>query len=524
MNKHKDLKLILNLITLSLTAEPINRNEIKRSYTKKRKLNFNMPDDHFINWKQFEPARLTMDKVLTKMPPPKTETDPTKKAEVPQPYQQADWNYLYLLPDGKEIKDSFIMELCDMRCFGLEISDKGKYTQYQCKGSFNKNTPEIQACIDMLNLVHCRMVDLICEPNTKMALRATNVDADLAKRKGTVFKKLVFFALDKATGEVDYNKNPSQYYKLSNYEASKTKFTVPTDTGKIDVLDWDIIKNAEYTGRPLIKYSHVYSNGAGTSCQAQMVSMAITDIKSRGSTILQKDTLSELAKNPEMVNQVSQGLASIRDRLDQLSASGPKNAGTAGSANSVGKPLTSTPVSVPSGSANVNYSGPITATPTSTPANASFMQNAQQNTQGNTQQGNQGNQGNQTLQSFLQNQGNQGQQGASQGGSPSFPQNFQNQGQQGLTQGNQGGSPSFPQNFQNQGQQGLAQQNQGQQVPAQSFQNNQGQNTQGNQMFAGMPSQDQIRQLLAQGQLNQAQTPGAVISTGQSFAPTNNSM
>ena len=118
----------------------------------------------------------------------------------------------------------------------------------------------------MLDKIHCRMVDLVCEPATKLALKARNVDAGLAKAKGMNFKKLVYFPEDKATGEPDLNKNPTQYFKLNTYEQYKTKFTILNKDRQLEIIEWKLIQQAEFGGFPLIKYSHIYS-GAQVSTQ-----------------------------------------------------------------------------------------------------------------------------------------------------------------------------------------------------------------------------------------------------------------
>jgi len=336
-----------------------------------------MSDSHYVNWKDFESHRLTLAGVVSK----KSKADPAQnKPEAP--YQQSDFNYLYKLPDGKEIKDTFCIELCSVKCYGIEVPH-GQFKNYQIKAIFNKNELPVQECIKMLDVVHARMVDLICEPQMKLALKAKNIDAELAKKKGIVFKKLIYFHDDKATGEIDYDKNPNQYYKLNTYDSSKTKFTTMDETRKIIILEWSIMEKAEFSGIPLIKYSHVYSNSNNISPQCNVLSMAIEELKVKGSDNLQINTLNSIVeKKPDFPNSIAVGLANIREKMEQLSMKGPINANKIEPQRQP-EPLTSTPTDI----TNFMRNGPTqTFAGAIAPQNQQFNQSQQpQNQQQFTQ-------------------------------------------------------------------------------------------------------------------------------------------
>lgn len=319
-----------------------------------------MSDDHFIDFREFEPHRLTLAGVITKTPKP-TKDPATGKDKVNPPYQQADFNYLYKLPDGKEIKDSFCIQFCTMKCYGIQAPSPG-FNEYQLKGSFDKNNAEVDACLKVLDVIHHRMVDLICDPATYAALKIKNVDPTgvLAKTKGMGFEKLVHFTKDKATNEIDYDRNPTQYFKLNKYESSKTKFLALDENKKIIDIDWDIMSKAEFSGKPLIKYATMYSNSNTVKPQSRVVSMVLEVLKPKGADSVQATTLNKLAEsNPEIATNINAGLASI---IDRLASAGPKGDTNTKAENKQSEPLSSTPTDLKeimrSGPSQV-YSGPI---------------------------------------------------------------------------------------------------------------------------------------------------------------------
>jgi len=278
-------------------------------------------DSHYVNYKQFEPHRLTLAGAQTK----NSKANPSQNKPAAA-YQTADFNYLYLLPDGKEIKNTFCIEWATMKFYGIQPPDptKTNSNSTQTKANLDKNNQEIQECLKVADVVHARMIDLICEPTMKAALKAKNIDAQSAKATGANFKKLFYYPEDKTTGEVDHNKNPTQYFKLNSYESSKTKFLAYDENKKIIEIPWNIMEKADYVGKPLIKYTHIYSNGSNVSAQHYMISMVIEDLKLRGSDHIQKNTLNAMVEtNPDLINKISTGLATIKEKLDQMSVNGP---------------------------------------------------------------------------------------------------------------------------------------------------------------------------------------------------------
>lgn len=310
-----------------------------------------MSVENYIEFYKFEPQRLTLGGVQSKTP--KTPQNPNQgnqnqnQNKTATSYQQADFFYLYKLPNGTEIRDSFHLELCTVKCNGIEVPHDN-YNNYQIKAVFDKNTQETQDFLKMADVIHGRMVDLICEPSVNLALKAQNVDPGLAKQKGRIFKKLVHFPADKVTGETDFNKNPTQYFKLRTYDGdgSKTKFLAVDENKKINEIPWSTMQNAQFSGKPLIKYSHVYSNSIVVSPISHVASMILEDAKPRGSDNAQKNSLLAMVeKRPEIVTNVTAGLASIQEKLAQMSMSGP-NGFKSNTETKKPEPLTNNPVEI----------------------------------------------------------------------------------------------------------------------------------------------------------------------------------
>lgn len=304
--------------------------------------------DLFVNFTEFEPARLTLES-----PKPRTSRpEPGKDKGIG--YVMANLNYLYKLPDGKEIKSGFLLQLCEVKAYGIQ-SPNDQYKDYQIKVIFDKNRNDVQNCLKVLDVVHARMVDLITDNSVKGALKTNKVNAQLAKENGASFKKLYHLPEDKATGEIDHNKNPTQFYKLSTYENNKSKFITLDNNKKTIILDWKVMEKAEYSGIPLIHFSHVFSNGTNISPQYRIASIAITDLKFRGSTSAQTITLLKEAEiNQEIISNVMAGYADIISKLSVSGSSSHVNV-----EDKKGEPLTSNPTELNDFMKSSNYAGPI---------------------------------------------------------------------------------------------------------------------------------------------------------------------
>jgi hypothetical protein len=322
-----------------------------------------MSDAYFVDHTEFEPLRLLLGSVQSKTS--KAQGTPgTKEFKPPAAYQQADFQYLYKLANGSEVKDSFCIQLCGVKCRGISEPSPG-FSNWQIMALYDKTVPEVVACLKTLDLVHARMVDLIVE--NRAALKANNVDVDMApmiKAKGKIFKKLVH-AEDKVTGEFDPNKNPTQYYKLQNYKDDKTKFMIWNPSiNAIQVVEWTTMMKAEYTGKPLIKYTHLYCNGNNISPQHAMLSMALESFVERGTESAQKDTLMKMAQtmDPDKLKAASTNLSNVLDKLANMGSNAGSKPGSLDKQEKKSEPLTSTPTDLTSfmkNNSNQPYSGSI---------------------------------------------------------------------------------------------------------------------------------------------------------------------
>jgi len=297
-------------------------------------------DDHKIDFENFEPQRLLLGAVQSK----KSKPDPAQNKKE-APYQQANFVYLYKLPNGQEIKGNFLIELCRVKIYGIRAPEGNDY-KHQVQVSFDKTDPKAQKCIETLMALKKRMIELISEPNMYKNLKANH----------TNIKDLVYFPKDKITNENDPNRNPTQFFKLMNYTNNKTHFVGPAaEPGKDPIeISWDVLMQAEFSGKPLIKYTHIYCNGNTVSPQSEVYSMAVDEIKDMASKNLQRDTIQSI--NPDAASSFAQQLAKLQaalpDKLNQLSVRGKGTQGPGGSSGTpsdLGKksePLTSNPTDI----------------------------------------------------------------------------------------------------------------------------------------------------------------------------------
>jgi len=230
------------------------------------------------------------------------------------------------------------MEGSRLKSYGITVPQGTNY-KYQIQGIYDKNDPETKEYLEVLKVVRNRMVELV---------RVPNVAASLKLKPDTPFKSLVYLPVDKVTNEIDPNRNPTEFYKLFKYQNSQTLFLGPSEPGKDPlVISWDLLYHSEFTGRPVIKYDHVYAAGNNLSSQNTLFSMVVDEIKEMGSKNLQRDTLNNLiAEKPELAAAFAQNLeklkASLPDKLNQL-AMGNK---PAQSQDKKSEPLTSNPTDV----------------------------------------------------------------------------------------------------------------------------------------------------------------------------------
>ena len=89
-------------------------------------------NEHYIEYHKYDSECLTLGKVASK----KSKPNPAQN-KAAAPYQQADFNYTYRLPGDKIIKDSFLVELCSVKCYGLE-TPHGEFNNYQIKATFDR--------------------------------------------------------------------------------------------------------------------------------------------------------------------------------------------------------------------------------------------------------------------------------------------------------------------------------------------------------------------------------------------------
>jgi len=266
--------------------------------------------EHYVDWYEIDPSKISIGSPETKTP--KVDTNGKQSA----PYATANLHYLYKLPNGAEVKDTLAIQLCEVKVYGLLLPKAG-FKDTQIKAIFPKDKAEVKACMQKMDEVHAKIVDLICQPGIKGNLKAEKVIPEFAKLKGVGVNKLISYPTDKLTSEFDFTKNPFNYFKLVAYESTKSKFSIIDEKGEIKILEWKEIENAEFSGKPVINYRSLYSNGNGNvSPQSPVASFAIFDIKYKGSGNPQADELKKQAeRNPDMVKNVTAGYKELIEKM-----------------------------------------------------------------------------------------------------------------------------------------------------------------------------------------------------------------
>ena len=277
-----------------------------------------MPVEHFVDYTNFERTSLVLGSPESK----------TSKAEGAKnaPFVIAPLYYMYKAANGAVVKAPFCIRICDTRSFGMMPPHDKEY-KYKVVLNVDPTAEEVLKCLKVLDAVHERMIELIVEDKQKAAmLKANDLDVAKAKEKGKGFKKLISYPKDKATNEPDYTRNPSVYVDLNKFDSvdkSKSRFeTLDLENKSMDI-DWKVIEESQYKGRPIIHYTNIYSGNTGISAQSYLVSYAITDLKAKSASNLQTNYLMEQSKsNADSFKSIN---SSISEMVAKLAASGASN-------------------------------------------------------------------------------------------------------------------------------------------------------------------------------------------------------
>jgi len=124
-----------------------------------------------------------------------------------------------------------------------------------------------------------------------------------------VFKKFHYPLLWELDGGVPTGKDPAGFWKLFRYtgksgSVNETSFILPIDGGK--KLDWSQLEGTQMEHMPVFKVENITIAGNKPTIKMELASSIVLDIKDRGSTNLQEDTMNELSANPQVMARLRQ--------------------------------------------------------------------------------------------------------------------------------------------------------------------------------------------------------------------------
>lgn len=258
---------------------------------------------NIVNWKDFDPSRLSLDK-------PQNKTfDGTKNGGTKGSYAIAKLVYSYPTPNGGFVKDDLYFEQCPINVSGLLEPQEGATNtkDVQIKAVYDISDADVNKFLNVMDAFYKRLCELIMP--LKMDLKVKDFNANTAT---ALFKHPIYRPTDSISGEVDITKKPSQFYKLRKTFNSMTQFFSLVEKKP---LSWDKVKTAEFKCIPLIVYDRLYAGGNGKISLQSYVSSAVVlpGIRQIGTTNRQANTIDNIKQhNPDYVNQQLQELNELQ--------------------------------------------------------------------------------------------------------------------------------------------------------------------------------------------------------------------
>lgn len=289
-----------------------------------------------ITYKEFNPQHLTLE-------PPKTKTYEEKNPDgTPQlgpdgkpktgSYKTANLSYLYDITvtpmidttgrsveqPPRQIRDFLYAESSVVECSGITYPGEGKYNKhnYETYTRYNKSLPEIKEYIEFMDKLVNRVAELCFQNAQALGIDPSKfTTSDHIKQ--FLLSKVYFYPKDKVTEQIDYNKNPASNIKLSkknNYPQSKDcNFFVEEEAD----IPWNKLRKVNFTGKQLVKYSHLYIGGKSISIQRELDSMFIEDVSETSGGNRQIASLQRMRnENPQEIDDIQR---KVQDMLKKLS-------------------------------------------------------------------------------------------------------------------------------------------------------------------------------------------------------------
>lgn len=236
-------------------------------------------------------------------------------------YKKIEYIYEYNF-NGQQAVDGFLMQFpCITAPFGVQVkpTERG-YDDVSIMLTFDLNKIDANGAfthrelIDMLRKVHARTAECIFPVRFGIGMEHFTLENPV----GTGLKDVVYNPRDKVTGEPT-GKNPSQFYKMSK----STRFDQPyrDEEGEVKSkrIPMEILKGAEITGYPLIRFTHVYAGGKGASIQARLESMVVTDVRPANDQTRQTETIQNvLEMNPDISGNLDAQIAALTGGIGNM--------------------------------------------------------------------------------------------------------------------------------------------------------------------------------------------------------------
>ena len=124
-----------------------------------------------------------------------------------------------------------------------------------------------------------------------------------------VFKKFHYPILWELDGGVPTGKDPAGFWKVFRYTGksggvNETSFILPVDGGK--KLDWSQLEGTQMEHIPVFKVENITIAGNKPTIKMELASSVVLDIKDRGSTNIQEDTMNQVNSNPQLMARLQQ--------------------------------------------------------------------------------------------------------------------------------------------------------------------------------------------------------------------------
>lgn len=242
---------------------------------------------------------LNTDKLIT-LPVDAKQSQPRKEGDPIVKY--------YEIPIRQEyaggIKDVCRIEFPFVKSSGIVTRKEtdGRLT-YSIQLKFSMKDPKTVKFIENWNKMYKHLGTKIVENRMKLGSTPLNVKEETVEM---IFKNPMYFPIDKLTGELIPNRDPSMFVKLFNYGKAKSQFF------GLDMkpIDWKVLENVEIEHAPIVQIKKIYFGGGKCSLQMQMDETVVKSISTQTAETSQGDLVkSILENNPDALKSLHEQIS-----------------------------------------------------------------------------------------------------------------------------------------------------------------------------------------------------------------------